>query len=278
MNRQELYNQIQTKRSYLCVGLDPDLTQVPSFYSKDAEGLLEFNREIIEATKAHCIAYKLNLAFYECLGVKGWELFEKTLSLIPSEHFVIADAKRGDIGNTSFKYAKAFFDSSLPYRIDALTVNPYMGRDSVLPFLSYSGKWVILLALTSNDGANDFQKQRLQNGNALFEEIIGQAKDWGSPEQVMFVTGATQASMLKEIRKILPDNFLLVPGIGAQGGSLENVSRFGMNESCGLLVNVGRSILYASKEEDFAERAAIEAQLLQQQMAGLLKELLPSSI
>lgn len=233
--------------------------------------MLEFNRQIIKATENVCVAYKLNLAFYESMGAEGWKLYEDTLSLISPDQFIIADAKRGDIGNTSAKYAAAFFDPSGSYRVDALTVNPYMGRDSVIPFLSAEGKWVIALALTSNAGAEDFQKLKLESGELLYEQVIRSLTGWASPDQLMLVTGATRSAELQHIREMAPDYFLLVPGIGAQGGNLEEVSRLAMNKECGLLVNVGRSVLYASKGTDYAEMAAAEAASVAREMAGYLK-------
>lgn len=271
MDRMELFERIQQKQSYLCMGLDPDPLLIPAHLGKDAGALLEFNKAIILATSDLCVAYKLNLAFYETMGSRGWDLFEDTLRLIPSDQFIIADAKRGDIGNTATNYAKAFFDPGLSYAIDAVTINPYMGSDSVWPFLAYQGKWAISLALTSNAGADDFQKLRLENGEMLFEQVVRKVTGWGSPDQLMLVAGATQSAMLTRIRALAPDHFLLVPGIGAQGGSLEEVSRYGMNAACGLLVNVGRSILYASSGTDFAEKARMEALSMQQQMATCLK-------
>ncbi len=274
MDRKELFEKIQQKQSYLCIGLDPDPALIPGHLGKDPQGLLDFNREIILATSDLCVAYKLNLAFYETMGSRGWDLFEDTLKLIPEDQFIIADAKRGDIGNTAASYAKAFFDPKLSYTIDAVTINPYMGSDSILPFLAYTGKWAISLALTSNAGADDFQKLRLESGEMLFEQVVRRLTDWGDPDQLMLVAGATQSVMLARIRALAPDHFLLVPGIGAQGGSLEEVSRYGMNASCGLLVNVGRSVLYAASGVDFAEKARHEALEIQQQMANFLKSYL----
>ena len=270
MNRTEIFANIQAKQSYLCIGLDPDPAQLPVHLPKTTTGMLEFNKQIILATSSLCVSYKLNLAFYEAMGSQGWSLFEDTLKLIPSDQFIIADAKRGDIGNTSFKYAKSFFDPCHQYRVDAVTVNPYMGSDSILPFMSYPQKWVIALALTSNEGAADFQKLKLESGEMLFEQVIKKLKIWGNPDQLMIVAGATQSTLLKKVRELAQDYFLLVPGIGAQGGDLEAVSRDAMNKHCGLLVNVGRSIIYASRGLDFAEKATQAALEIQQEMKQYL--------
>lgn len=275
MNRSEIFAKIREKQSYLCIGLDPDPSLMPDGIEHTVSGMLEFNRQVIAATSSLCVAYKLNLAFYESMGAAGWQLYEDTLRLIPADQFVIADAKRGDIGNTSFKYAKAFLDPEHDFQVDALTVNPYMGRDSVIPFISYPDKWVIALALTSNEGAADFQKLRLEGGQPLFERVIEQLQEWGTPDQLMLVAGATQAELLERVRALAPEYFLLVPGIGAQGGDLELVSRVAMNNSCGLLVNVGRSIIYASKAADFAIHVRAEALKMQQEMAVYLKRYLP---
>ncbi len=274
MNRAALISQIKQKKSYLCVGLDPDIEKLPKGIPKNLEGILEFNRRIIEATKDFCVAYKANTAFYECYGERGWELLEKTLGLIPAEHFLIADAKRGDIGNTSKKYAEAFFDPKLPYRVDAVTVNPYMGKDSVLPFLEYSEKWTILLALTSNQGSSDFQKLKTENGIFLYEEVLLKSQEWGTSDHIMFVIGATQAESIKSIRSLVPEHFLLVPGLGAQGGNLEEISKAGLNQDGGILVNASRSILYASDLEDFETKAAMEAKIIQNEMDLFLEDFL----
>ncbi|HLG35900.1 MAG TPA: orotidine-5'-phosphate decarboxylase [Bacteroidia bacterium] len=278
MTKEELIKQIQKKKSFLCIGLDTDSRKLPRHLLKHKNPVLEFNRQIIEATSPFCVAYKPNFAFYEADGVNGMETLHRTMELIPEDCFTIADAKRGDIGNTSAMYARAFFEH---YGFDAVTVAPYMGRDSVLPFFGYEKKWVILLALTSNEGAEDFQmlnvfeppQSRTETKTKLFEEVLTIARDWGSPENLMFVVGATRADQLIHVRKIVPDHFLLVPGVGAQGGSLAEVARFGMNQDCGLLVNASRSILYASDGEDFAEKAAAAARKMQQEMEVLLKKL-----
>ncbi len=268
MNLQQLVDQIHQKKSFLCIGLDPDLEKLPKPFVRRPEAILPFLKAIIEATRDLCIAYKPNLAFFEAFGKKGWELFEETLSFIPDEHFVIADAKRGDIGNTSRKYAQAFFEQ-LP--CDALTVAPYMGADSVLPFLSLPNKWVILLGLTSNPGSADFQMQKLENGRYLYEELLHSAKNWGTPEQLMFVIGATHPESFQSIRKIVPDHFLLVPGLGVQGGELEAVCRYGLNDQVGLLVNSSRGILYAGKGTDFAEASRKASKEIQEKMEEILK-------
>lgn len=268
MNRAALIQQIKTKRSFLCVGLDTDIDLIPEHLLDDEDPIFSFNKAIIEATEDLCIAYKPNIAFYECHGPKGWTSLERTLSVIPDNIFTIADAKRGDIGNTSRYYAKCFFDR---YGFDSLTVAPYMGEDSVTPFTEYDDKWVILLALTSNKGALDLQTQELtlQRGK-LFERVLEVSKRWGDPSNLMYVVGATRADLLRDVRKIVPDSFFLVPGVGAQGGSLEEVARYGMNKDCGLIVNSSRGILYASKGKDFAEKAREAALALQQQMEDAL--------
>jgi len=278
MTQEAIFQQILSKQSYLCVGLDTDPRLIPDHLRSQRDPVYEFNRQIIDATADLCVAYKPNLAFYEAQGPRGWESLQKTLEYIPREHFTIADAKRGDIGNTSGLYARAFFDraaSGLDF--DSVTVAPYMGRDSVMPFLDFPGKWVILLALTSNPGSADFQ--RLPVGEEqLFENVIRTSQSWmgktESAERLMYVVGATQATMLQRVRQLAPDHFLLVPGVGAQGGSLEEVSRFGMNRRCGLLVNASRSILYASQGEDFAAKARIEAQTIQGEMKTYLERYL----
>ena len=266
MNRSELVNQIKTKRSFLCVGLDTDLKKMPEHLLKEADPIFAFNKAIIDATADYCVSYKPNLAFYEAFGVKGLISFEKTIKYLKDNypnHFIVADAKRGDIGNTSAMYARTFFDE---YDVDSLTVAPYMGEDSVTPFLGYEGKWVILLALTSNKGSHDFQLTEDNNGERLFEKVLRTSQNWGNADNMMYVVGATQGRMFEDIRKIVPNHFLLVPGVGAQGGSLEEVCKYGMNKDCGLLVNSSRGIIYASKGEDFAEQAAKNAKELQQQM------------
>jgi orotidine-5'-phosphate decarboxylase len=272
MNRFELFEQIKKKNSYLCVGLDTDLEKIPVHLRNTADPVFEFNKQIIDATHEYCVAYKPNIAFYEALGPKGWESLQKTLDYIPNDCFTIADAKRGDIGNTSSLYAKAFFEQM---DFDSITVAPYMGEDSVKPFLQFRDKWVILLAHTSNVGSADFQLiESKVNGHRLYEEVIMRAQTWATPDQLMFVVGATQADKVEGIRKLAPENFFLVPGIGAQGGDLETVSRFGMNKQCGLLVNSARAIIYASVEKDFAEAARREAKRVKEEMTRYLNEYL----
>ena len=266
MNRSELVNQIKTKRSFLCVGLDTDLKKVPAHILNEEDPIFAFNKAIIDATAPYCVSYKPNLAFYEAFGVKGLISFEKTIKDLKDNypnHFIVADAKRGDIGNTSAMYARTFFEE---YDVDSLTVAPYMGEDSVTPFLGYKDKWVIVLALTSNKGSHDFQLTEDKQGERLFEKVLRTSQQWGSKDNMMYVVGATQGRMFEDIRKIVPDHFLLVPGVGAQGGSLEEVCRYGMNSECGLLVNSSRGIIYASNGEDFAEVAAQKAEELQKQM------------
>ena len=266
MNRSELVNQIKTKRSFLCVGLDTDLKKMPEHLLKEEDPIFAFNKAIIDATADYCVSYKPNLAFYEAFGIKGLISFEKTIKYLKENypnHFIVADAKRGDIGNTSAMYARTFFEE---YDVDSLTVAPYMGEDSVTPFLGYQDKWVILLALTSNKGSHDFQLTEDVNGERLFEKVLHTSQNWGNADNMMYVVGATQGRMFEDIRKIVPNHFLLVPGVGAQGGSLEEVCKYGMNKDCGLLVNSSRGIIYASKGEDFAEKAAKNAKELQQQM------------
>lgn len=267
MTRNELVLQIKKKRSYLCVGLDTDPEKIPHHLKQFEDPIFEFNKRIIDATQQYCVAYKPNIAFYESLGPKGWESLKKTLDYIPKDIFTIADAKRGDIGNTSKMYAKTFFDF---FDFDSITVAPYMGEDSVTPFLEYPNKWVILLALTSNKGAEDFALQKLENGNFLYEEVLKSAEKWGNENNMMYVVGATRPEMLGQIRKIAPSSFFLVPGVGAQGGSLKEVSKYGMTADCGILINSSRNIIYASSGNDFAEKAALEAGKLQQEMAELL--------
>lgn len=272
MNRKQLFDHIQRKQTYLCVGLDTDLDKIPKHLLSEKDPVFEFNKQIIDATYDHCIAYKPNLAFYEALGTKGWESLQKTLEYIPKDIFTIADAKRGDIGNTSSLYAKAFFEQ---LNFDSITVAPYMGEDSVKPFLKFKDKWVILLAHTSNIGAADFQLiESKANGRRLYEEVMLRAQHWGNSDQLMFVVGATQADKIESIRKLAPDHFFLVPGIGAQGGDLEQVSRFGMNKECGLLVNSARAIIYASAEKDFAQAAKREAEKVSAEMKTYLNKYL----
>lgn len=275
MTKQELFDQIRQKKSYLCVGLDSDLKKIPSHLLDSEDPVFEFNKAIIDATLPFTVAYKPNIAFYEALGSKGWDTLKKTLEYIPDKCFTIADAKRGDIGNTSGLYARAFFDKkSSGLSFDSVTVAPYMGADSVLPFLEFQNKWVILLALTSNTGSEDFQKMKMESGEFLYEKVLEQSKKWGGPEQLMYVVGATQTQSLTEIRKIVPENFLLIPGVGAQGGSLAEVSEYGMNSECGLLVNSSRAIIYASNGHDFAEKAAEEAEKVQKEMSVYLDKYL----
>ncbi|MCD6354657.1 MAG: orotidine-5'-phosphate decarboxylase [Prolixibacteraceae bacterium] len=273
MNQQQLFEQIQKKRSFLCVGLDTDSKKIPEHLLETSDPVFSFNKEIIDATAEFSVAYKPNLAFYESLGSQGWESLEKTVMYIKSRHpeiFIIADAKRGDIGNTSNLYARAFFER---LDFDAVTVAPYMGEDSVKPFMTYPEKWVILLALTSNKGATDFQfLQDEKSGDKLFESVLKTSQTWGTDENMMYVVGATKAAKLKEIRKIVPNHFLLVPGVGAQGGSLQEVAKNGLNSKCGLLVNSSRGIIYASTDVDFAEKAKDAAQKVQLEMEELLKE------
>lgn len=296
MNYEQLVAEIKRKKSFLCVGLDTDITKIPKHLLDSADPVFEFNKQIIDATKNYCVAYKPNIAFYECMGAKGWETLARTLDYIPKDIFTIADAKRGDIGNTSTMYAKTFFEQ---YAFDSVTVAPYMGSDSVKPFLEFKKKWVILLALTSNPGAEDFQRlevegqksevgsQRLEveseeaggrrqedrkESRKLFEMVLRQSQQWGAKENMMYVVGATRAEMFKEVREIVPEHFLLVPGVGAQGGDLKEVCKYGLNRNCGLLVNASRSIIYAGNGTDFAGKAAAEAQKMQGEMEELLVE------
>jgi len=269
MTRKELVEQIFSKRSYLCVGLDTDITKIPKHLLSASDPVFEFNKQIIDATKDLCVAYKINTAFYEALGVKGWEALEKTVNYIPSTHFKIADAKRGDIGNTSSQYAKAFFETM---NFDTITVAPYMGEDSVKPFLEYKNKWAIVLGLTSNGGAKDFELQKMGN-EFLYEKVLKTASLWGTPDDLMFVIGATQADEFANIRKITPDHFYLVPGVGAQGGSLKEISEKAMIKDCGILVNVSRAIIYASDKEDFTKKANQEAEKYQLEMKNYLDKL-----
>ena len=270
MTRDELFENIKRKKSFLCVGLDTDVRKIPQFLLEEDDPIFAFNKRIIDATAHLCVAYKPNLAFYESMGSFGLQAFEKTVEYIQTNYpdqFIIADAKRGDIGNTSDMYARSFFEH---LKVDALTVAPYMGSDSVLPFLKYPGRWVILLALTSNEGASDFQLSQVDGEEALFERVLRKSKEWGSSDQLMYVVGATKADMLERVRAIVPDAFLLVPGIGSQNGSLEDVARFGLNSQCGLLVNASRSIIYADSTEAFANAAGAEAEQLRRQMADIL--------
>lgn len=268
MQRDSIVNQIQQKGSFLCVGLDTDIRKIPTFLLDYEDPVYEFNRRVIGATKDFCIAYKPNIAFYEAQGVSGWKALEKTLAEIPSTHFTIADAKRGDIGNTSSLYARTFFES---FPFDAVTVAPYMGSDSVQPFLEYEGKWVILLALTSNQGSADFQFIKSDSGAYLYEEVLKKSAEWAGPDRMMYVVGATQAQSLVSIRKLIPEHFLLVPGVGSQGGDLEAVFRYGSTNDVGLIVNASRSIIYAGgNNENFADAVSEAAQSLQKEMKTLM--------
>lgn len=267
MTRQQLVQEIRNKKSYLCVGLDTDITKIPKHLLSAADPVFEFNKQIIDATKDYCVSYKINTAFYEALGRKGWDAMEQTVNYIPKSHFTIADAKRGDIGNTSTQYAKAFFET---LNFDAITVAPYMGADSVKPFLEYKDKWTILLGLTSNSGAQDFELQPAGDG-LLYEKVLTTAAQWGTPENLMYVVGATQADSFTAIRALTPDHFYLVPGVGAQGGSLKEISAKAMNKEVGLLVNASRAVIYASTTEDFAGRAAEVSKEYALEMAGYLK-------
>lgn len=270
MTRKELVELIYAKQSFLCVGLDTDIKKIPQHLLKEEDPIFAFNKAIIDATSQYCMAYKPNLAFYESNGVKGWISFEKTIQYLNKHyphHFIIADAKRGDIGNTSAMYARTFFEEM---NLDSLTVAPYMGEDSVSPFLQYEGKWVILLALTSNKGSQDFQLTSDAEGERLFEKVLRKSQEWGNEENMMYVVGATQGKMFKDIRKFVPHHFLLVPGVGAQGGSLEEVCKYGMTDDCGLIVNSSRAIIYADSTENFAKVAAQKAKEVQLQMANEL--------
>lgn len=284
MTRQELINHIQQKQTYLCVGLDTDITKLPKHLQGRPDGVVAFNKAIIDATSAYCVSYKINTAFYESQGIKGWEAMQETLAYIPDTHFTIADAKRGDIGNTSAQYAKTFFEV-LPF--DAITVAPYMGEDSVRPFLEYENKWTIVLGLTSNTGSNDFQQLLLSRYDeamsmvphitqgtlekCLYEHVLETVSGWGTPDNLMFVVGATREEEMENIRRIVPEHFLLVPGVGAQGGNLEDISRLGLNKDAGLLVNASRAIIFAGGEEDFAEKAAMAASAYRDEMKQYLK-------
>ncbi|MBC7934884.1 MAG: orotidine-5'-phosphate decarboxylase [Rhizobacter sp.] len=283
MHRNILIQEIKQKGTYLCVGLDTDITKIPKHLQQQPNAIVEFNKAIIDATKEHCVSYKINTAFYEAMGVKGWEAMEETVAYIPSSHLKIADAKRGDIGNTSWQYAKAFFET-IPF--DAITVAPYMGEDSIRPFLEYENKWTIVLGLTSNKGARDFEMLKLVNDNItnitedesaslrseyLYEKVMHKVAQWGTPNNLMFVVGATQATEFDNIRNILPDHFFLVPGVGFQGGSLEDISKHAMNKDCGILVNASRAIIYAGVDENFAVEAEVIAQQYQVEMKNYLK-------
>ncbi len=269
MTRQELIAQIKAKRSFLCIGLDTDLEKIPTHFLKTKDPLFEFNKAIVDSTSDVCVAYKPNLAFFESYGEAGWESFRKIVEYIGPSHFIIADAKRGDIGNTSERYAKAFFEN---LGCDSITLSPYMGSDSIKPFLNFPGKWAIVLALTSNTGADDFELLETISGKKVFEHVLETSQTWGNDGSMMYVVGATRPEQFIQVRKIVPNHFLLVPGVGAQGGSLEQVCEFGLNSDIGLLINASRSILYASKGADFAEKARLEAQKLQADMAKILGE------
>lgn len=269
MTKQELVAQIRKKKSFLCVGLDTDIEKIPSYLLDKDDPVFEFNKMIIDATKDYCVAYKPNIAFYESMGVSGWRSLEKTLAYIPSDIFTISDAKRGDIGNTSRMYAKAFFENM---NFDSVTVAPYMGEDSVKPFTEFDNKWVILLGLTSNEGSGDFQKEKLQQGDQfLYEKVLTKSQEWGTSENMMYVIGATHGKTFESIREIIPNHFLLVPGVGAQGGSLSDVAQYGLNNECGLLVNSSRGIIYADQTERFADVARQKAQEMQSEMQQILK-------
>ncbi|MDI3505944.1 MAG: orotidine-5-phosphate decarboxylase [Bacteroidota bacterium] len=274
MNKQQLLEQILKKQSFLCVGLDTDIAKIPEHLLDEEDPVYTFNKSIIDATAPYCVAYKPNLAFYESQGLKGWLAFERTVAYIRQRYpdqFIIADAKRGDVGNTSEMYAQTFFET---VKVDAVTVSPYMGVDSVQPFLKYHAKWVVLLALTSNPGSNDFQMTEDARGERLFEKVLRISKSWATEEQMMYVIGATQGQMFENVRKIAPHHFLLVPGIGAQGGSLEEVCRYGMNDTCGLLVNSSRAIIYADHSEEFADAARDKARETQAEMKIMLDKYL----
>lgn len=271
MTRQELFSQVKKKNSYLCVGLDTDIAKLPEHLRREKDPIFEFNKQIIDTTHDLCIAYKPNVAFYEALGPKGWESLQKTVEYIPKSCFTIADAKRGDIGNTSSLYARAFFKEM---NFDSITVAPYMGEDSVKPFLEFKDKWVILLAHTSNPGSSDFQLLSSIDGRFLYEEVIVRSQQWGTPDNLMYVVGATRADKVEGIRRIAPDHFFLVPGIGAQGGSLEHISKAGLTKECGLIVNSARAIIYASSDKDFAAEARREAMKVQVEMKALLNRFL----
>ncbi len=278
MHRNSLIEQIKQKNSYLCVGLDTDFDKIPKHLQQNKNAIVDFNKAIIDATKEYCVSYKINTAFYEALGSKGWDAMEETVNYIPSSHLKIADAKRGDIGNTSYQYAKAFFET---LQFDAVTVAPYMGEDSIRPFLEFENKWTIVLGLTSNKGAADFEMLKIQNGNEvnlrseyLYEHVLKTISSWGNANNLMFVVGATKATELENIRQIIPDNFLLVPGVGFQGGSLADISKYGINKDIGLLVNASRAIIYAGNDENFAEEAKAIAQQYQVEMQQYLSQYL----
>lgn len=273
MKKKEIIEQIFNKKSFLCIGLDTDIQKIPVHLLKEEDPIFAFNKAIIDATAQYCIAYKPNLAFYEAAGIKGITAFEKTIKYLKEnykQHFIIADAKRGDIGNTSLMYAKTFFEE---YGVDSVTVAPYMGEDSVTPFLSYPDKWVILLALTSNKGSNDFQFTKDVNGGYLFEKVLTKSQEWGTDQNMMYVVGATQGKMFEDIREFVPNHFLLVPGVGAQGGSLEEVCKYGMTKECGLIVNSSRGIIYSSSSYDFADAAADSSRGLRDMMEKELAQL-----
>ncbi|OFX68670.1 MAG: orotidine 5'-phosphate decarboxylase [Bacteroidetes bacterium GWE2_29_8] len=268
MKKEDIIKQINIKKTFLCVGLDTDIEKIPTFLLDYEDPIFEFNKRIIDATQNYCISYKLNLAFYESQGIKGWESLAKTVNYIPKDIFKIADAKRGDIGNTSKMYAKAIFEH---FSFDAITVSPYMGSDSISPFLEYSNKWVIILGLTSNKGADDFQLIKDNKGKHLFENVIETSQRWGTQENIMYVVGATKTEYLEKIRNIIPDNFLLIPGVGKQGGNLEDVFKYGANKDCGLIVNSSRDIIYASNDQTFAEEAKKKAKEISSSMALLME-------
>ncbi|MFN3917060.1 MAG: orotidine-5'-phosphate decarboxylase [Flavobacteriales bacterium] len=268
MERARLIELIKERKSFLCVGLDSDPSKIPSCLQNEDNPILAFNKAIIDATRNYAVAYKPNIAFYEAMGASGWETLMKTIEYIGENHFIIADAKRGDIGNTSNYYAKAYFEKM---NCDAITVSPYMGRDSVTPYLQYSGKWAIILGLTSNEGALDFQTQLMHTNRMLFQKVLAKSKEWGTDENTMYVIGATRAEMLSQVRDIVPNHFLLIPGVGAQGGSLQEVAQYGMNKECGLLVNASRSIIYTSGGGDFANAAGLTAKKIQEEMEVLLQ-------
>lgn len=273
MTTSDLIQQIKFKKSFLCVGLDTDLTKIPLHLRKHHNPIFEFNRQIIDATAEYCVAYKPNIAFYEAYGIRGWEALKQTIDYLNTSYpeiFTIADAKRGDIGNTASKYAQAFFED---LKVDAITVAPYMGKDSVEPFLAYENKHAILLALTSNEGAFDFQTQNLRSGETVYQKVLQTSKTWKNSEQLMYVVGATKPEYFKSIREIVPQSFLLVPGVGAQGGSLAEVCKYGLNENCGVLVNSSRGIIYASNGKDFRQAAELKAKGLQEEMAAYIEKL-----
>ena len=269
MNRQQLISQIREKKSFLCIGLDSDIIKIPKHLLEYDDPIYEFNRQIIDSTKQYCIAYKPNIAFYECMGSSGWDSLKKTVDYIPDDIFVIADAKRGDIGNTSTMYASAFFENM---NFDSVTINPYMGSDSVIPFLKFKEKWAIVLALTSNVGASDFQNITDLDSKSVYKRVIETSKKWGDENNMMYVVGATKAEELSDIRKLIPNHFLLVPGVGAQGGDLASVAKYGLNSDCGLIVNSSRGIIYAGKSKDFATKSKEVARNIQKEMALILLE------